>query len=53
MQSQINALATRLEEIYGSIDQLEFYTGLFAEPREPNGLVPDLFISMVATDAFS
>lgn len=52
-QARRDALATRLEDLYGSIDRLEFYTGLFAEPRESNGPLPDLLTSMVAMDAFS
>ncbi|MEM8696265.1 MAG: peroxidase family protein [Pseudomonadota bacterium] len=52
-QTHRSALAGRLEELYGSVDRLEFYTGLFAEPRERNGPLPDLLTAMVAMDAFS
>lgn len=47
------ALAARLEALYGHVDNLEFYVGLFAEPREPNGPLPKLITVMVAMDAFS
>lgn len=47
------ALADRLEALYGTIDNVEFYVGLFAEPRERNGPLPDLILAMVAMDAFS
>ena len=52
-QARRTALATRLEQLYGHIDNLEFYVGLFAEPHGPNGPLPDLILSMVAMDAFS
>lgn len=48
-----NALAHRLKALYGSPDNVEFYVGLFAEPREPNGPLPELVSAMVAMDAFS
>ena len=47
------ALAEELKRLYGNIDNVEFYTGLFAEPRETNGPLPDLIMAMVAMDAFS
>lgn len=47
------ALAARLEALYGTIENVEFYVGLFAEPREKNGPLPDLILAMVAMDAFS
>jgi prostaglandin-endoperoxide synthase 2 len=47
------ALADELKRIYGSIDNVEFYVGLFAEPREKNGPLPELILAMVAMDAFS
>jgi prostaglandin-endoperoxide synthase 2 len=48
-----DALAGRLQALYGSPDNVEFYVGLFAEPREANGPLPDLISAMVAMDAFS
>ncbi len=47
------ALASELKRLYGHIDNVEFYVGLFAEPRETNGPLPDLILAMVAMDAFS
>jgi prostaglandin-endoperoxide synthase 2 len=47
------ALAARLKTLYGSVDNIEFYVGLFAEPREANGPLPALITVMVAMDAFS
>ena len=52
-QSRRTELAKGLADLYGTVDKLEFYTGLFAEPREANGPLPDLLTSMVAMDAFS
>jgi len=48
-----SALAARLKALYGHVDNLEFYVGLFAEPREDNGPLPRLITAMVAMDAFS
>jgi prostaglandin-endoperoxide synthase 2 len=47
------ALANELKRLYGSVEDVEFYVGLFAEPRERNGPLPDLLLAMVAMDAFS
>jgi prostaglandin-endoperoxide synthase 2 len=47
------ALAEALERRYGEVDRLEFYVGLFAEPRAGNGPLPPLLTAMVAMDAFS
>lgn len=47
------ALAAKLKALYGNVDNLEFYVGLFAEPREANGPLPQLITVMVAMDAFS
>lgn len=47
------ALAAELKRLYGGIDNVEFYVGLFAEPPERNGPLPDLLLAMVAMDAFS
>lgn len=46
-------LAEALERRYGGVDALEFYVGLFAEPRADNGPLPPLLSAMVAMDAFS
>jgi prostaglandin-endoperoxide synthase 2 len=47
------ALAAELERLYGSPDNVEFYVGIFAEPPDENGPLPDLILAMVAMDAFS
>jgi prostaglandin-endoperoxide synthase 2 len=39
--------------VYGSVDDIEFYAGLFAETPRPNGVLPPLIGTMVAFDAFS
>lgn len=46
-------LVRRLSRLYGNVENLEYYVGLFAEPREENGPLPQLIMSMVAMDAFS
>jgi prostaglandin-endoperoxide synthase 2 len=52
-QARRSALAGELKRLYGTPDDVEFYVGLFAEPRETNGPLPDLILAMVAMDAFS
>ena len=47
------AVQQRLSELYGTVDRLEFYTGLFAQPRTKDGPLPPLLQTMVAVDAFS
>jgi prostaglandin-endoperoxide synthase 2 len=42
-----------LQQIYGTVDQVEFYPGLFAEDRVPDSPLPQLLMTMVAVDAFS
>lgn len=42
-----------LARLYGKVEKLEFYTGLFAQPRTKDGPLPSLLQSMVAVDAFS
>jgi prostaglandin-endoperoxide synthase 2 len=42
-----------LRELYGSVDNLEFYVGLFAEDPRPNSALPSLMGRMVGVDAFS
>jgi len=43
----------RLQELYGDIDQLEFFVGLFGQDAQGNRLHGELLTSMVALDAFS
>ncbi len=47
------ALAEQLQTIYGTVDNVEYYVGLFAEPPLANGPLPRLIMAMVAMDAFS
>jgi prostaglandin-endoperoxide synthase 2 len=42
-----------LREVYGSVDEIELYPGLFAEDTRPNAVLPSLIGRMVAIDAFS
>jgi prostaglandin-endoperoxide synthase 2 len=42
-----------LRDIYGSVDAIELYPGLFAEDVRPNAVLPSLIGRMVAIDAFS
>ena len=43
----------RLEELYGDVDRIEFYVGLFAEDVRTNSTVSTLIGRMVGIDAFS
>lgn len=52
-QARRDQLATNLKDLYGTPDNLELYVGLFAEPRNRNGPLPELILAMVAMDAFS
>lgn len=47
------ALAQTLKTLYGNIENVEFYVGIFAEPRSEDGPLPSLITAMVAMDAFS
>ena len=51
--ARLVALAARLQAVYGKVDNVEFYVGLFAERPEKNGPLPELVSAMVAMDAFS
>jgi prostaglandin-endoperoxide synthase 2 len=42
-----------LEQIYGSVDQIEFYVGLYAEDVRENSALSPLIGRMVGADAFS
>jgi prostaglandin-endoperoxide synthase 2 len=42
-----------LKELYGSVDNIEFYVGLFAEDARPNSVLPSLLGRMVGLHAFS
>jgi prostaglandin-endoperoxide synthase 2 len=43
----------RLTELYGDIDQLEWYVGIFAEEYPDFMMMGDLMTYMVANDAFT
>jgi prostaglandin-endoperoxide synthase 2 len=43
----------QLRELYGHVDNIEYYVGLFAEEVPPNGVCPGLLGRLVALDAFS
>jgi prostaglandin-endoperoxide synthase 2 len=43
----------RLRELYGDVDRIEFYVGLFAEDVRTNSTVSTLIGRMVGIDAFS
>jgi len=42
-----------LRRVYGDVDRIEFFVGLFAEEPLPRAAVPKLIGRMVAADAFS
>lgn len=42
-----------LRALYDEVERLEFYPGLFAQPRTKDGPLPPLLQTMVAVDAFS
>ena len=44
---------TALRELYGHVDRIEFFPGLFAEDARPNSVLPSLIGRMVGVDAFS
>jgi prostaglandin-endoperoxide synthase 2 len=43
----------KLRELYGHVDNIEFYVGLFAEDGRPNSALPALIGRLVGIDAFS
>ncbi|MEA2219556.1 MAG: prostaglandin-endoperoxide synthase 2 [Solirubrobacteraceae bacterium] len=42
-----------LARLYGSVDKVEFYVGIFAEDTRPNSVLPSLLGTMVGLHAFS
>lgn len=42
-----------LQQLYGSVDNIELYVGLFAEDLRANSVLPSLMGRMVGVDAFS
>jgi len=47
------SVQTALSDVYDSVDDVEFYVGLFAEESGVNDVLPPLVLTMVAFDAFS
>ena len=47
------ACRTALRDLYGDVDRIEFFAGLFAEDARPNSVLPSLIGRMVGVDAFS
>lgn len=45
--------ARELEDLYGSIDRLDWLTGIFAEGYGESDMMGDLLVTMVANDAFT
>jgi prostaglandin-endoperoxide synthase 2 len=41
-----------LRKVYGDVDKIEFFVGLFAEESRKHSAVPSLIGRMVALDAF-
>lgn len=48
-----SGVQSALRDVYGHVDRIEFYVGLFAEDPRPNSVLPSLMGRMVAVDAFS
>jgi prostaglandin-endoperoxide synthase 2 len=42
-----------LRDVYGDVNRIEFYVGLFAEDLRPNSVLPSLMGRLVGIDAFS
>jgi prostaglandin-endoperoxide synthase 2 len=42
-----------LRDLYGTVEKIEFFPGLFAEDARPNSVLPSLIGRMVGVDAFS
>ncbi|WP_206443119.1 peroxidase family protein [Candidatus Protofrankia californiensis] len=42
-----------LRDLYGTVDRIEYYVGIFAEDLRPNSALPPLMGRMVGVDAFS
>jgi len=51
--SSSSRVRDELRRLYGKVDNVEFYVGLFAEDRRPNSVVPTLIGRMVGLHAFS
>ncbi len=47
------AVVQELTRLYGTIDKLEWYVGIFAERYDAKSMMGDLMLTMVAYDAFT
>ncbi|HYJ29632.1 MAG TPA: peroxidase family protein [Allosphingosinicella sp.] len=47
------AMASELRALYGDVERLEWFVGLFAEGYDDEGMMGELLITMVANDAFT
>jgi prostaglandin-endoperoxide synthase 2 len=47
------AVQSELERLYGNVDRIDYYVGLFAEDTVPNSVLSPLIGTLVAIDAFS
>ena len=45
--------AARLKALYGEVDRLEWFVGIFAEKHDEGAMMGDLLTTMVASDAFT
>lgn len=43
----------KLQELYGSVDKIEFFVGLYAEDIRKNSTIPPLVARLIGIDAFS
>ncbi|MDY6784546.1 MAG: peroxidase family protein [Cyanobacteriota bacterium] len=43
----------KLKELYGSVDKIEFFVGLYAEDVRENSTIPPLVARLIGIDAFS
>jgi prostaglandin-endoperoxide synthase 2 len=43
----------KLKELYGHVDNIEFYVGLYAEEIRKNSTIPPLVARLIGIDAFS
>lgn len=43
----------KLKELYGDVDKIEFFVGLYAEDVRPNSAIPPLVARIIGIDAFS
>ena len=46
-------IQSELKRLYGHVDNLDYYVGLFAEDTVPNAVLPPLIGALVSIDAFS